>query len=91
MFLRNQDQQNQNQQNAPIANDFYAKIIEKEMQLYKVNPSECPKHLELLFKALKTIMPIASSRSLSRHLLVSPQLHTIRVIQNLCKQNFEHF
>ena len=37
--------------------DFYNKLVEKEMQLYKINPNERPKHLELLFKALKTIKP----------------------------------
>ena len=37
--------------------DFYSKLVEKEMQLYKINPIERPKYLELLFKALKTIKP----------------------------------
>ena len=27
------------------------------MQLYKINPNERPKYLELLYKALKTIKP----------------------------------
>ena len=40
---------------AATSTDFYSKLIEKEMQLYKINPNERPKHLELLFKALKTI------------------------------------
>ena len=41
----------------PTANDFYGKLVEKEMQLYKINPNpnERPKYLELLFRALKTI------------------------------------
>ena len=39
------------------ANDFYCKLVEKEMQLYKINPNERPKYLELLYKALKTIKP----------------------------------
>ena len=39
------------------ANDFYGKLVEKEMQLYKINPNGCPKYLELLYKALKTIKP----------------------------------
>ena len=38
-------------------NDFYSKLVEREMQLYKINPKERPKYLELLFKALKTIKP----------------------------------
>ena len=37
--------------------DFYSKLVEKEMQLYKINPNERPKYLDLLFKALKTIKP----------------------------------
>ena len=24
--------------------DFYSKLVEKEMQLYKINPNERPKH-----------------------------------------------
>ena len=39
------------------ATDFYSKLVEKEMQLFKINPKERPKYLELLFKALKTIKP----------------------------------
>ena len=39
------------------SNDAFAKIIEKEMQLYKINSKDRPKHLELLYKALKTIKP----------------------------------
>ena len=42
---------------AATPTDFYSKLVEKEMQLYKINPNERPKHLELLFKALKTIKP----------------------------------
>ena len=37
------------------ANDFYGKLVEKEMQLYKINPNGRPKYLELLYKAFKTI------------------------------------
>ena len=46
-----------NQQNTATGNDFHTKIIEKEIQLYKINPLERPKNLELLFKALLTIKP----------------------------------
>ena len=46
-----------NTANPSTSNDSYAKIVEKEMQLYKINPIERPKYLELLFKALKTIKP----------------------------------
>ena len=31
------------------ATDFYSKLVEKEMQLFKINPKERPKYLELLF------------------------------------------
>ena len=52
---------------AATSTDFYSKLIEKEMQLYKINPNERPKHLELLFKALKTIKPtsVESERAFS--------------------------
>ena len=46
-----------NTANPSTSNDSYAKIVKKEMQLYKINPIERPKYLELLFKALKTIKP----------------------------------
>ena len=40
-----------------IANDFYSKLVEKEMHLYKIYPKERPRYLQLLYKALKTIKP----------------------------------
>ena len=33
------------------------KLVDKEMQLYRINPNTRPKYLELFFKALKTIKP----------------------------------
>ena len=33
------------------ATDFYSKLVEKEMQLFKINPKERPKYLGLHFKA----------------------------------------
>ena len=60
MFLKNQDQisQARNQRNTVTAtNDYYSKLVEKEMQLYKINPSGRPKYLDMLFQALKTIKP----------------------------------
>ena len=38
-----------------IANDFYSKLVEKEMHLYKIYPKERPRYLQLLCKALKSI------------------------------------
>ena len=37
------------------------------MQIYKIHPNERPKHLELLYKALKTIKPtsVESERAFS--------------------------
>ena len=46
----------QNSTSTAVPLDSFAKIVEKEMQLFKIW-SESPKHLELLFKALKTIKP----------------------------------
>ena len=42
-------------------------LVEKEMQIYKIHPNERPKHLELLYKALKTIKPtsVESERAFS--------------------------
>ena len=44
-------------QAAPSGTDFYSKLVDKEMQLYKINPNEWPRYLDLLFKALKTVKP----------------------------------
>ena len=44
-------------QAAPSGTDFYSKLVDKEMQLYKINPNEWPIYLDLLFKALKTVKP----------------------------------
>ena len=59
-LLLKRDRFPQNARRIPASttfNDFYSKLVEKEMQLYKINPNERPKYLELLFKALKTIKP----------------------------------
>ena len=40
-----------------IANDFYSKLVEKEMHLYKIYPKERTSYLQLLYKALMTIKP----------------------------------
>ena len=40
-----------------IANDFYSKLVEKEMHLYKIYPKERLSYLQLLYKALMTIKP----------------------------------
>ena len=47
-----------------VANDFYSKLVEKEMHLYKIYPKERPRYLQLLYKALKTIKP-TSERAFS--------------------------
>ena len=46
-----------NQATITANNYFVESIIEKEMQLYQINPMEHPKNLDLLFQALKTIKP----------------------------------
>ena len=50
-------QPRRNQSDMTIGTDFYTKLVDKEMQLYRINPNTRPKYLELLFKALKTIKP----------------------------------
>ena len=40
-----------------VANDFFSKLVEEEMHLYKIYPKERPRYLQLLYKALKTIKP----------------------------------
>ena len=40
-----------------IANDFYSKLVGKEMHLYKIYPKERTSYLQLLYKALMTIKP----------------------------------
>ena len=49
--------QNRRIQAAPSGTDFYNNFVDKEMQLYKINPNERPRYLDLLFKALKTVKP----------------------------------
>ena len=49
--------QGRNQRAAIMMQDYHAKIIENEMKLFKISPNNRPKHLELLFNALKTIKP----------------------------------
>ena len=49
------------QASVTTSTDFYSKLVEKEMQLYKISPNERPKYLELLFKALKTIKPTTAA------------------------------
>ena len=59
------------------ATDFFSKLVEKEMQLYRINPNpnERPK-LELLFKALKTIKPtsVESERAFSAMGFFAPKI-----------------
>ena len=49
--------QARNQRGAMWIQDYHAKLIGNEMKLYKISPNALPKHLGLLFDALKSIKP----------------------------------